>query len=1102
MKFFVFVSLLAGLSAAAAASGLGWTPDGAITVDGLSFAIQHRDDGWRITGRSRTTFEPAAGYPKNTPAACEWRGVFRTVSGGEFTLAESMVRSEPETIDYQARLTHPAGLPTRLLAFTANLAADSSGRLPRLDGRQFGFGEHFDEKNWKLFFPARNTTLEIPLPHGILTVTGNFAVRLQDDRKFNLGRWVLWLLFSPDSGELRDTSLKLRFSYRTYRSAPLDLSGSANMGFADGQENDGRGGWTDQGPANDLRMMTPGRKNLAGVGFHVLDPASNRGRSCLALRGRNRPVFPLEAAVPANGADARYLYLFHASAWEAKPGTPLGEIVAMENDGTEHVIPLESGRDVGNFWNPVNRANAAVVWNAANGSARIGLYLSRFKLPGKPLRELRFRSAGNAVWMIVSASLSNDLIELPRSQPVYITADAEWRPIRHKFPVRPGSAIDFSGLLDAPAGKYGFIRNDAGRFRFETGPRAEIRFYGANICQEALFIGHADADRLAENFAATGYNLARLHQDDHRIHSRRDGRTTGLDSEKQERLDYLFAALKKRGIYLTIDLYARRVLLPGEIPEFPERSFDIHSFKALPFLLDSAMKNWEEAAANRLNHVNPYTGLAWKDDPALVSICLLNEDTLYAVWNRDPDVQKLCLDRFAGWVKENRIEFSESDRPRLMKRFLSELHAAGYARMSAFLRRLGVKALLTDQNYWNNVSLALNRSEYDLVDTHFYWGHPEFHGKDWSLPATVANDCAVNRFGGALAAAFGTRLFGAPFTVTEWDFVTPGAYTAEGAFLTGAYAALQQWGGLCRFTYTHDPARIRSAEHRLHLFDTAGDPLRSLSERAGALFFLRGDVRPAAVSFPVLVSTDYLKRPGNPEYHPAAVERLGLIGRVGVTVYPAGGTPALPADAAAALVLEPELPSAAVPLFTAGKTLEAMLAQGILTPEEADLRQGRFTSRTGELVLNSGEGVFTVSTARSEGFVLPAGKSAAGTFAEVHNRRGWASFLVGSIDGQPLDSSRRLLLLHLTELKNSHMKFGDRDMTLLEEWGTLPLLMRSGQAELVLKRDFAGFRLYALDFDGSRLFELPLSAVSGRTGIVLDNFRNGFAVAAYELVQE
>ena len=59
--------------------------------------------------------------------------------------------------------------------------------------------------------------------------------------------------------------------------------------------------------------------------------------------------------------------------------------------------------------------------------------------------------------------------------------------------------LNFSHLLDAPAGKHGFAESRNGHLYFEDGTRA--RFLGFNIAARSNTPSHTDAERLAERFA-------------------------------------------------------------------------------------------------------------------------------------------------------------------------------------------------------------------------------------------------------------------------------------------------------------------------------------------------------------------------------------------------------------------------------------------------------------------------------------------------------------------------------------------------------------------------------------------------------------------------
>jgi hypothetical protein len=300
--------------------------------------------------------------------------------------------------------------------------------------------------------------------------------------------------------------LKFYVSHKSTSSTPLDLKAAANMGFADSKAGDGKGGWTDQGATNDLRMLPVGQKRLNGIDFEVINPRENKGKSCIVLRGTARPYLPMKTGCKLSGkASGKYLYLLHATAWGQKKAQ-LGTIHLRFTDGTSEAVKIMRS-DAGNWWSPVPRSNGEVAWIGENKSSYVGLYRSCYTIPNKPIARIDFESTGAAVWGIVAASVSNCNIPIKKSIPYYIVAGKDWKPIDYERDVTPGSILDFSGRLDAPAGKYGpvIIRN--GKMVFSRRPDKTLRFYGTN------FVAYAPnypptrqwAERLADRIAAYGF---------------------------------------------------------------------------------------------------------------------------------------------------------------------------------------------------------------------------------------------------------------------------------------------------------------------------------------------------------------------------------------------------------------------------------------------------------------------------------------------------------------------------------------------------------------------------------------------------------------------
>ena len=1069
-------------------------------IGGHNFVLTVWNNGWKGSILSAKTAVADSGYPKKNGNEGEYRGIYH-LPQRSFRLAVDWKRPAEERADYRLALSAEPALKIDGISFGTIIKRNIWERKPYLiDGKKAVLKQ--GEKIRNLGTVKR---IQFPAETGLIVMEGRFTATLHDlsHTPYAPDSINLRLHPVPQSGPISNTEFRFRFRHSPYVSVPLDLTSAMNMGFRDDHPDDRRGGWTDQGRNNDLSSMTPGEKVCSNVLFRVVDPEKNGGRSCIVLRGAKRRYFPERAEIGLHSSrPGKFLYLLHAVAWP-KEGE-IGRIVCTFADGSVQKIPVVCGRDVANFWKPYPLSGASVGWRGQNDISAIGLYVTRFPLERSGLKRIAFESAGESVWMIVAASLSEYEINPKRNEKVVMKANAEWIPAKGKRRILRDSVLDFSFLLDAPAGKYGFARNRNGRVEFEKRPGVPARFYGANVCFSANYMDHAQSDRLAEEFASIGYNLIRLHHFDRDTSDRSGGTSTRMKAEFKDRMDYLIAACRKRGIYVTLDLFISRHLEKGELREFPGEKVDRTRVKGLVFVSDDAMRNWQTYAANLLSAVNPYTGLAWKDDPAILNLDLINENAIY--WTSLVNGTKEVYERkFDTWLKRHNFQPAYLDRGRYWTRFLMEVYPAGYAKMRDFLRSIGVKQMLADQNHGTNIITMLLREPYDLIENHFYWAHPVMM-KGWGLPAMVVNDSSISKGAGSLNHMFQTRAFGKPFFVTEWDFTNTNPYNVEGAFLTGAYAALQDWSALCRFSYSHNAALFAKEESRLEFFDIVNDPMRLLSERAGNLFFLRRDVRVSDRSVPLLLNRRHFESPESPDECGIVPSRVGLVAKTGNVLFSPGKTPVLPSGTVAAISSDSvgENLRLNVPVVRSTDHLNAfekLERAGAIPKNSYDPASGTFVSSTGELTLGMKKNRFCAVTSRSEGFLLEGGDSLRGRFAEVRNLRTFCGILIASRDHRPLKESDRLLILHLTETKNTGMTFSDPDMRIWESWGELPLLVRRGKAEISLNREYSGFRLYAVDFDGRRLSEVPVSIRDGRTVFQVDTAGRHGALGVYELIR-
>ena len=1099
--------VLVVLRAAAGASlidGVTIDPNGSMRLGNVRMDVVFFSVKWRCSRQS------VRGVMRVGPARTsdtEWSatGTFAPANSARtFTFAQNMSRTDPRTMRYSVHMTCPEGIAANQLAFALRLpiATHRGGKL-MLDDRVVVLPAETLKGSVNASGIRR---VVVFTTRGKLTFEGNLKVMVQDGRNHkSKEHFRVRFLFSESQGTIRDSQLDMTMRYEPYACAPVDISKQANMSFRDEVDGDREGGWTDQGE-NDIRMLKPGMLKACGLSFRVIDPARNSGRSCMVFAGPQREYLLKTAALPAPGGEHQCLYLLHATAWTPKTKEPAGTVRVDYADGTQAEHAVVCSRDVGNWFSPYDLENGSVAWEGANPRAKIGLYLSKFKLRRAPVKRIRLTGSGRAVWMVVAATLGEDVPMFKTDGDEFIVHDSNWAPIQHMVKAKPGSVLDWSFMSDGPAGKHGWVVVRNGRFEFERRPGEPLRFYGGNLCSRACYPDKPQAESLAAELARRGYNTVRIHHYDRDSVVKSKSNSTELDPANMDKLDYLFHCLKQRGLYITIDLYTVRVVKKGEIAEV-DRDVRLNEFKALVPVSPSAMQNWKDFSRNLLTHRNPYTGLAWKDDPALFGICLLNEDNTYAHWQTEPDIRAIYEKRFAEWLTAKKLApKSEDERETALIKFLYELNTRMFEECSRHVRGLGAKALLTDANYRQMIHVGLLRRRMDYVDNHGYWDLKKFLAAVWQLPYGHHQRMATQNLASTPRSLMPSRLFGKPYTITEYQYCYPNHRRAEGGPLMGAYAALQDWDGVYRYAYSHQTTSAHEPGRAFYL-DYVTDPLNLMADRITTALFGRRDVAPAKTAIPFLFTDKCLDEPGPFDRTlaraPDEFSQLGLyaqIGSVDVThmqrltgEYPfAASREALPAAL---------LPGR--PMYRGESMLVDLVAKGLVPPACVDLDKKRFTSETGEITLDAAAGTFNVATERTESFVLPRKGTAFGRHVRVDNPAGFAVVAVISVDGKPIPQSARLLVLHLTDVQNSAVRFGNKAHTVLRDWGRLPHLIRRGSAAISIDRASASsVRAWAVDMSGTRRKPIALERQGGRVAFTASTVQPEGAFMAYEIAVE
>ena len=361
--------------------------------------------------------------------------------------------------------------------------------------------------------------------------------------------------------------------------------------------------------------------------------------------------------------------------------------------------------------------------------------------------------------------------------------------------------ISFAFGDEKPAGKHGFVRTEGESLVFEDGTPA--RFWGVCFNGGANFPSHDYAEKVAARLAQTGINIVRCHQLDTQWHTpnifaftrgKKLTSTRTLDPVSMDRLDYLLHCLKNEGIYIYMDNIVLRKFKAGDGVEHAEELFD----GAKPYgIFDETLIELQKEFCTQLwNHVNPYTGLAYTEDPAVAMTDCINEATLFTGNPPEPYLSEFT-EGFKKWLEEKGEEydwencpFFGKDEPLLM--FKMELTERYLQQMYDHLRSIGVRIPIAGTNWTHGAPASLPaHKSMDFCDSHHY-----YYDWRWEEGETYYTNAQINGYPFIFPNLPQMRLNGRPYFISEWGMPWPNGYRAEGSVYYPAVCALQGWSGM------------------------------------------------------------------------------------------------------------------------------------------------------------------------------------------------------------------------------------------------------------------------------------------------------------------
>ncbi len=434
----------------------------------------------------------------------------------------------------------------------------------------------------------------------------------------------------------------------------------------------------------------------------------------------------------------------------------------------------------------------------------------------------------------------------------YDTPNTSW----HKDIMSPlTSPIDLSFLNknDRPAGSQGFIKRENDQLFFENGSPA--KFWGANIQASALFnTSSTDIKRHAKRIAKLGFNLIRIHHHDSawvnpNIFKNQKDNTHELSASALKKIDWWIKCLKDEGVYLWLDLHVGRKFTENDgISNFSDFSKGKSHSEAKGFNyynkdVQALMQAFNEAY---LSHFNPYTKLAYKDDPAVIALLITNENDLTQhfgnalLGNKNVPVHH---DIFSTDVQEFSRTFGlskyKSSLTWLMgesKIYLSDVEHRFNQQMIEHLEGLGVKSLVSTTNSWGNMGLfgLPSLTDGSLIDAHAYGREEEFKQNPRYRP-------------GFLTWAGASQVTGFPLSISEWNiepFPAKDRFTAP--TFVASIASLQGWDAVMLYGYSQNPLNGKGYGSN---YSSYNDPAIMGVMPAAALLYRQNHVSPAKKSY-------------------------------------------------------------------------------------------------------------------------------------------------------------------------------------------------------------------------------------------------------------
>jgi hypothetical protein len=379
-----------------------------------------------------------------------------------------------------------------------------------------------------------------------------------------------------------------------------------------------------------------------------------------------------------------------------------------------------------------------------------------------------------------------------------------------------------------------------------------------------------------------------------------------------------------------------------------------------------------------------------------------------------------------------------------------ELESTFFGEMRKLIgETLGSRALVvgtSDFTYGiSSYALAASSAQLDMLDAH----------APWELRPIVNEP-----FNSIVVRLSRSAMAGKPLMVSEHNHRFPNDYTSEGIPLLAAYGAFQDWDAI--FLYTFEAKERGYVPYNGTRADLSHDPVKIPNLAAGALMFLRGDVRTARET----VLRSYTRE--------QVTESMRLPSGSGVYFTPGFplSAPLLHGSRIGSLD-GPAMPPVTLPVaspLVADTGELAWYFKSQAAPVTVEMDQ-KFSTIIGAGKTAATDGMVTVDTPKTQaliGFLSAQNRAVTHLKAEVKNR--FATLVLTSLDGKPIAQAGRLLFNAGARVTNTGLEW-NAARTAVTKWGGPPTLIEPVAGKVVVRKleGVKALRVTPLDGSGRRM---------------------------------